>query len=220
MEHVPCGGRPGARCRRRHPLSGRPLTQGNLSKNVSAQAARLIPMSDPTRANSTLLPERVLGPALAGPENKIEHGVGGFAYCQKRRRAFGQSPGKANQLAHVNIHVLLRASELVEQGERTSCVAAHSFRLFLPYLDARGGQLDERLQERRGWTVAAAGEPQFLPRLVRFPVEAMIKEVHAAQVGARGLPILGVERRRAFAPYAITVAARVAVRMGKATRHI
>src|SRR5438128_8186432 len=87
---------------------GRPLTEDNLSKNVPAQAARLISTSDPARANSTLLPERVLGPALGGPKNKIEYGVGGFADCQERRWAFGQVPGKANQLAHVNTHVSLR----------------------------------------------------------------------------------------------------------------
>src|SRR5438477_6204903 len=220
MEHVPCGGRPGARCRRRILCPGRPLTKAKLSKNVPAQAARLIPTSDPARANSTLLPERVLGPALGGPENKIEYGVGGFADCQERRWAFGQRPGKANQLAHVNAHVLLRASELIKQGERTSCVAAHAFRLFFPYLDARGGQLDERLQECGGRTVAAAGEPQFLPGLVRFPVEAMVKEVYAAQVGAGGLPISCVDRLWPFTRNAMAMAARVAMRMRKATRHV
>src|SRR5438105_12777453 len=47
---------------------GRPLTKSNLSKNIPAQAAWLIPTSDPARANSIPLPERLLGLALGGPE--------------------------------------------------------------------------------------------------------------------------------------------------------
>ena len=82
------------------------------------------------------------------------------------------------------------------------------------------GQLDERLQECGGRTVAAAGEPQFLPGLVRFPVEAMVKEVYAAQVGAGGLPISCVDRLWPFTRNAMAMAARVAVRMRKATRHV
>src|SRR5690349_8392807 len=80
-----------------------------------------------------------------------------------------------------------------QQLGRASAVGAHSLRLVFEMLNAGDGELDERLHKDSNRSGTPRGVPERLPRLVRFPVVAVVEQVQAAQVRPAFAPARGVE---------------------------